>query len=193
MDFLLTTDRLILRHLEPRDLDAMKAILQDEETMRYYTHAFPDEEVLEWYNRQQARYADKPYLGLQAVILKSTDEMIGLCGLTRQQTDSAHVIEVGYLFNRRFWHNGYAHEASNALISYGFSLGINEIYSIIRDVNDSSRRVALRNGMKKVGSFTKHYYGIDMPHDVYCISRDDYANLHTEQCIIGIADKTAEQ
>lgn len=28
--------------------------------------------------------------------------------------------------------------------------------------------------MKIRGSFVKHYYGIDMPHDLFCITREEY-------------------
>ena len=47
------------------------------------------------------------------------------------------------------------------------------MYSIIRDNNFASQRVALRNGMELRGRFTKHYYGMDMPHLVYSARKAD--------------------
>lgn len=44
----------------------------------------------------------------RAVILKETDEMIGQCGLTMQPWKNVEVLEIGYLFNRMYWHRGYA-------------------------------------------------------------------------------------
>ena len=43
-----------------------------------------------------------------------------------------------------------------------------EVYSIIRENNLPSQRVALRNGMKVTGQLTKHYYGMEMPHFYWC-------------------------
>lgn len=55
---------------------------------------------------------------------------------------------------------------------YGFArLHFDRIYSIIRDTNIASQRVALRNGMKAVDTIVKHYRGVDMPHTVYCVER----------------------
>lgn len=51
-------------------------------------------------------------------------------------------------------------------------LHADEVYSIIRDNNIASQRVAERNGMTVCGSFTKHYYGMDMPHFVYSVKRN---------------------
>lgn len=47
------------------------------------------------------------------------------------------------------------------------------VVSIIRDTNEASQRVALRIGLKPVSTFVKHYYGVDMPHIVYALRRED--------------------
>lgn len=52
------------------------------------------------------------------------------------------------------------------------SLGVNEVYAIIRDVNYASRRVAARLGMRPAGVMMKHYHGMDMPHIVYKTGRN---------------------
>ena len=46
-----------------------------------------------------------------------------------------------------------------------------EVFSIIRDSNLPSQRVALRCGMSLRGSFVKHYYGMDMLHYVFSVRR----------------------
>lgn len=82
------------------------------------------------------------------------------------------MLEVGYLFRMEFWHHGYALEAAAACRDYAFEkLGAEAVYSIIRENNGPSRAVAERNGMTVCGSIVKHYYGLDMPHLLYRISR----------------------
>ena len=155
-----------------KDLPALRRILQDEETMVAYNGAFDEAETQAWLDRQLARYAQYSF-GLWAVVLKQTGEMIGQCGLTMQPWHGDEALEVGYLFNRAFWHHGYATEAARGCMEYAFDrLGAKEICSIIRETNQPSRRVAERNGMVLRDTWAKHYRGVDMPHVRYSATRD---------------------
>ena len=100
--------------------------------------------------------------------------MIGQCGLTMQPWKEAQVLEIGYLLRRDCWGHGYAAEAARACRRYAFEqLGAEEVSSIIRDTNRASQRVALRNGMKPVDTWTKHYRGVDMPHIRYAVRKEN--------------------
>ena len=154
------------------DLDSLREILQDEETMVAYEGAFTEEETQKWLDWQRTLYREKGY-GLWAVILKENGAMIGQCGLTMQTWKDQRVLEIGYLFNRRYWHQGYATEAAKACKEYAFKiLKAPEVCSIIRDTNIASQNVAIQNGMKKKDTWTKHYRGVDMPHSRFVASRD---------------------
>lgn len=169
------TRRLYLREMNQGDFKALCSILQDEETMYAYEGAFNDREVQEWLDRQVLRYETWGF-GLWAVILKETDEMIGQCGLTMQPWRETEVLEIGYLFNRTYWHNGYATEAARACKNYAFEqLKATEVCSIIRDTNFPSQAVAIRTGMTKRDRWTKRYRGVDMPHDRYVVQRASVA------------------
>lgn len=165
------TERLYLREMNQSDFKALSKILQDEETMYAYEGAFNDEEVQEWLDRQISRY-HKWDFGLWAVVLKETDEMIGQCGLTMQLWKDKEVLEIGYLFQRKYWHRGYATDAAKACKKYAFEvLDANEVCSIIRDTNVASQNVAVRNNMVVVDRWTKHYRGVAMPHNRYVVNR----------------------
>ncbi len=98
--------------------------------------------------------------------------MIGQCGLTMQPWKDEEVLEIGYLFERLYWHKGYAIEAAKACKKYAFEvLRAEEVCSIIRDTNIASQNVAIRNGMTMAGTWTKHYKGVDMPHYRYVVQR----------------------
>ncbi len=169
---ILETDRLYLREMVQEDFPALCKMLKDEEVMRAYEHAFEDQEAHEWLDRQIMRYQQYGF-GLWAVILKDSHEMIGQCGITMQDIEGVEVPEVGYLFQKAYWHHGYASEAAPACKKYAFDiLGVPEVYSIIRDTNIPSQKVAVRNGMIQKGQFVKHYYGMDMPHYIFSITRD---------------------
>lgn len=168
---ILETERLYLREMGQDDFESLCKILQDEEAMYAYEGAFGDEEVHEWLDRQIARYK-KWGFGLWAVVLKETDEMIGQCGLTMQPWKETEVLEIGYLFQRSYWHNGYATEAAKACKKYAFeTLNETEVCSIIRDTNKASQNVAIRNSMTRKDSGIKLYKGVLMPHYRYVAYR----------------------
>lgn len=82
------------------------------------------------------------------------------------------MLEIGYLFERQYCHNGYATEAAIACKKYAFEiLNANEVCSIIRDSNIVSQKVAIRNGMAMMDICIKHYRGVDMPHYRYVVYR----------------------
>ena len=168
---ILETERLYLREMNPADFPALCEILQDKDTMYAYEGAFNDSEAREWLERQISRY-QKWNFGLWAVVLKETGNMIGQCGLTMQPWKETETLEIGYLFNRAYWHKGYAAEAAGGCKKYAFEvLQADEVCSIIRDTNMASQKVAVRCGMTKTDSWTKHYRGVDMPHDRYVVRR----------------------
>ena len=170
----LETERLLLREMTQADYPALAEIMQDREAMFAYEHAFSDEETQAWLNRILARYRTDGF-GLWAVGLKTSGEMIGQCGLTRQDVSGREVLEIGYLFQRKHWKQGYAIEAARACKAYAFDmLHANEVYSIVRDNNVASMNVAIRNGMTIRCRFIKHYYGIDMPHFAFSIREEEY-------------------
>lgn len=168
---ILETERLYLREMHQADYNSLCKILQDNEVMYAYEGAFADNEVQEWLDRQISRYK-KWGFGLWAVILKENNEMIGQCGLTMQPWKDKEVLEIGYLFQRLYWHRGFATEAAKGCKNYAYEiLNVDEVCSIIRDTNTASQRVAVRNGMVLKDSWTKHYRGADMLHYRYAAVR----------------------
>ena len=182
---IIETKRLYLRQLNKNDFNSIMEILGDGKTMYAYEHAFSKEEGMSWLNNQFIRY-EKYGFGLWAVILKGTDKLIGQCGITMQNTGDREVHEVGYLFNRSYWHKGYATEAASACRNYAFDvLSVNEVCTIIRTNNLASINTAIRSGMLARGQIVKHYYGMDMPHIIFSINRKEYNKLtHKGRCII---------
>ena len=169
---MIETKRLIIREMVQSDYDALCGILCDEEVMRAaYESAFNLEEAQNWLNRHLKRYEEYGF-GLWAVALKETNEMIGQCGLTMQGWREKEILEIGFLFQKAYWHKGYATEAAIACKEYAFSvLNANRVYSIIRDRNIAAQKVAVRNGMTIIDKDTKNFRNIDMEFFLYSVER----------------------
>lgn len=153
------------------DFPSLCKILQNDDVMYAYEGTFNDAEVQSWLDKQLGNYKEYGF-GLWAVVLKETGVMIGQCGLTMQNYDGGKVLEVGYLFQKEYWHHGYASEAAIACKEYAFDkLNAQEVYSMIRDTNIPSQNVAKRNSMTCIDKFVKHYRGVDMPHFLFSAKR----------------------
>ena len=162
------TERLILREFLDSDYSDLCEILQDKDVMYAYEHPFSDDEVKNWYDKLIIGHYEKHGFGLWAVIHKETNDFLGQCGLTIQNLNENEYLEIGYLFKKKHWHNGYAAEAALSCKKYAFeALNAEKVYSIIRESNIASQNVAKRMGMKKTDEIIKHYYNIDILHFIY--------------------------
>lgn len=161
----LQTERLILRKFCPPDVGALAAVLSDPETMRFYPAPFDRAGVREWIERNCQRYV-KNGIGLWAMVLKSSGELVGDCGLVQQEVIGEELVEIGYHVRRDLWGNGLATEAARACRDFGFSqLGFERLISLIRPENQPSRRVAEKTGM----TVWKETMWRGIPHLVYAV------------------------
>jgi RimJ/RimL family protein N-acetyltransferase len=175
MKKILETDRLLLREFIDSDYNDLCEILQNKDVMYAYEHSFSDDEVKKWYNKLITGHYEKHGFGLWAVIHKDKNEFLGQCGLTFQEIDEKEYLEIGYLFKKKHWHNGYAVESAKGCKKYAFEeLKAEIVYSIIRDNNVASQNVAKRIGMEKMDETIKHYSNMDVVHYIYGIKNGVY-------------------
>jgi RimJ/RimL family protein N-acetyltransferase len=169
---IIETERLFLRKLTLDDEAATYEITGDEITMSAWERAWSHEENLLNLQKQLGFYEQGAF-GRFAVVLKDENKLIGICGLqycAASEDGKTLVPEIGYLFNRTYWHNGYAIEAARAVRDWAFgSQKLGEVFSVIRSTNIPSINVAIRNGMTIRGRFIKHYEGKEMPHYVFSV------------------------
>jgi len=164
---ILQTARLLLRELTPQDADALSSVLSDPETMRYYPAPYDRAGVEQWIERNRQRYRDDG-VGLWAMELTKTKELIGDCGIILQQVDGERLYEIGYHLRRDFWGQGLATEAAVACREWAFAhLKTESLISLIRPENLPSRRVAERVGM----AVWKEVDWRGLRHMVYSIER----------------------
>lgn len=142
------TSRLLLRRFTLDDLEPLAALHMDPEVCRYIGGVKTPEQSrrkLEEWIADYERYGFAKW----AVVLRSTGEFIGRCGLELEQVEGVDEWELGWTFARRFWGQGYATEAASAALHYWFHvLKKPRVISLIRPPNLASRRVAQRLGMK---------------------------------------------
>ena len=146
---ILETKRLILRHLIMEDLADLFALYSDPEIRQYFPEGILNlkdtKEELEWHMNGHPKY---PELGLWATIHKETSKFIGRCGLLPWEIDGKLEVEIAYLLDKSFWHQGLATEAAQGILNYGFEkLNLPRLICLIDPENIASQRVAERIGM----------------------------------------------
>jgi ribosomal-protein-alanine N-acetyltransferase len=164
---MLVTERLVLQPLTLEDIDGFQVIRGDPEAMRFYPKVYTREETEERVRRAIENY-ERGIPEFWTVTLKETAEFLGVCGIKLQSVEGKPEKEIGYLFQRRHWHHGYATEAACAWRDYGFDV-LHEPYliSLIRPENLPSQRVAERVRMTR----TRGVMFEGMVHDVWKIER----------------------
>ena len=145
----LETPRLQLRRWELDDLPRFAALNADPDVMAHFASPLSKEETADLIARFESSFEEHRF-GVWAVEVKWARAFIGMCGLSVPGFEAPFMpaVEVGWRFAKETWGNGYATEAAEAAISYGFAeVGLEEIVSFTAVGNQQSRRVMERLGM----------------------------------------------
>ena len=145
----LRTTRLVLRQWRESDYAPFAALNADPEVMHHFPSLLTRERSDLWVERAH-RDIEQNGWGLWAVEVRDEARFIGFVGLAVPQFE-AHftpAVEVGWRLARNEWGNGYATEAAQAAVAFGFDeLGLAEIVSLTTVANKRSRQVMERLGM----------------------------------------------
>ncbi len=150
----ITSKRLVLRLIERRDLDSIHSLHALPETDEYNTLGIPD-------NIEATRSIIEPWIEANrleevenytfAIVLKSDKKFIGLFGLKLSQK-KFNKAEVWYKVLPDFWSLGYATEALNAVILFGFeTLKLHRIEAGCAVDHIGSIKVLEKAGMTREG------------------------------------------
>ena len=108
----IVTDRLIIRDFRISDVNDLHEILGDSETMKYCEPAYSFEHTKMFL--QDFCIAQN---GAFAVVHKYSQKVIGYVLFKAWE---ATVYEIGWIFNKNYWRQGYAYEACSNIVGYAF-------------------------------------------------------------------------
>jgi ribosomal-protein-alanine N-acetyltransferase len=150
MDFpTLRTARLLLRDWQDADLDPFASMNADSQVMEFFPRVLDRAESDALVARIRNRFARSGF-GLWAVEYCGITPFIGFVGLTVPsfEVHFTPCVEIGWRLARDHWGRGYATEAAQAALEFGFGqLAVEEIVSFTAQANRRSRNVMERIGM----------------------------------------------
>ena len=148
MSTIIKTNRLILRDWNRNDIKPYYMINQDPKVIEYLPSSMTLEQVEDFVEKMNKQLQKKNYT-LFAVELKKTGEFMGFTGLNHTDFSSffTPAVEIAWRLGSQFWGMGYATEASEAVLRFGFkTIKLEEILSFTTPKNLRSIRV-----MEKIG------------------------------------------
>ena len=150
---ILETHRLLMRDFIEADWQAVFLYQSDPLYLRYndWTHG-TQKDVCEFIQIFIDQQKEQPRTKFQlAVVLKEETQLIGNCGI-RVNDREMREANIGYELNTQYWGQGYATEAAQAILKFGFEeLGMHRIRSWCVAENVASVRVLEKIGMLREG------------------------------------------
>jgi RimJ/RimL family protein N-acetyltransferase len=141
------TTRLFLRPWSPDDVVELFDILWEKDVLRYLPNTDPPplERVGKYISRQIDHWQEHGY-GHWAVVGRENGLLLGWNGLG--YLPEIDETEVAYLLRRSAWGRGFASEAAQAAIQFGFDkTGLDTIIGLVHPENIASIRVLEKSGL----------------------------------------------
>jgi len=151
---MINTSRLLIRQFQEQDTISLFEYLSNPIIYRFEPGEPISLEKAKELTRERAHSTD-----FQAVILKSTQKMVGHLYFKQTEPWELSTWELGYIFNPAFHGKGYATEAAQALIHYGFNhFGIHRVIAHCDPENIASWKVLEKIGMRREGYFRRNIF-----------------------------------
>jgi len=152
------TERLILRPFlidDAKDVQRLAGSKAIADTTARVPHPYGDGMADQWIKTHGRLFRSRKAV-IYAITRSGTGRLIGAIGLEIHMANER--AELGYWVGRRYWNRGYATEAAEAMLMYGFTeLGLKRIYAHHFKRNPSSGRVMQKIGMKREGLLRQHF------------------------------------
>ncbi len=146
------TNRLAIRPLKEIDFAPLLDIYTVPINMKYILDG-KSNWTLEELKEKWKTIGCKPkgQTGLQLVFLRSTNQLIGECGLLKTARPAAEELEMAYMIDQSHWGKGYGTEIAEALLRYGFEeLKVEKLKAGMYKENVGSARIMEKLGMKLI-------------------------------------------
>jgi ribosomal-protein-alanine N-acetyltransferase len=163
----LDTERLVLRALRSDDLDDLYSYASDPQIDRFtpWTHYLSREEARADLEEFLAEY-ERDGLGAWGIEHRTDRRLIGIASFSPPQRHHRRV-ELGYTIARAYWGQGYATEAVQALIRFGFErMDLVRIEAVVLPDHAASARVLERAGMSFEGLLHSYQIWRGRPRDL---------------------------
>lgn len=116
------------------------------------------------------------------LFLLATGEHVGCCGLRPYKSEEG-IYEIGVHLRKEYWGEGYAPEATIAVMEYAFNtLGVKGLFAGHNPANEASRRVLEKLGFRY--THDEYYPPTALNHPSYILTAEDFARQHKPRRVL---------
>lgn len=157
---MLETGRLLLRPWRAAEADVLHELWTERDPRvpphrRIDAKGYPTVTELEDWIRTN----EPSSIGLLAIERKAARDVIGYCGLIDSGRGSDGEAELAFELLRRVWRQGYATEASLAVLDWAREFGYERLSATVWEWNTASRRVLAKVGFAEEATELDAIYG----------------------------------
>ncbi|KGR73582.1 GNAT family N-acetyltransferase [Ureibacillus manganicus] len=174
----ITTERLVLRLFQQSEANEVAKLCNNYNIYKstlYLPYPYSVEDAMTWIERHDDNFTKNRAFEF-AITDRKTGDLYGAIALSNNEKFQQG--EIAYWIGEEFWGNGFATEAAQAIIQFGFGeKKLHKIFARYFSSNPASGKVLEKLGMKQEGILTDHivkdnrfeslvFYGLINPEDV---------------------------
>ncbi|MEH6941315.1 GNAT family N-acetyltransferase [Bacillus sp. JJ722] len=163
---ILETERLVLREITNKDVEAVFSCFSNENVTRYYgqeplQNIKQAEKLVDLFSQN---YNEQK--GIRwGIERKETKGIIGTIGFNGWSPKHKRA-ELGYEIHPDYWRKGYTSEAVAEIITYGLKvMELNRIGAVVFIDNEASNNLLIKFGFQKEGVLRKYMFQNGKAHD----------------------------
>lgn len=166
------TERLILREIRLEDAASLFSVFSNEAVTRYYGMSTFDklvqaEQLIEAFSKN---FTEKRGVRWE-IEIKGEKDLAGTIGFNHWSPAHKRA-EIGYELHPDVWGHGYASEALEQILDYGFQdMKLNRIGAVVFLKNAASSQLLRKQGFEKEGILRNYMCQDGETHDVFVYSK----------------------
>lgn len=152
----MSSDQVILRSFNSSDIDALSELLNNkkiwDQLRDYLPHPYSRKDAEQYINNKAG---EKPIL---TFAVETNNKLVGNISLKPQDDIHRHSAELGYWIGEPYWGNGYATQAIQNIVTYGFQeINLARIFATVMENNQGSMKALTKSGFQLEGISKKGF------------------------------------
>lgn len=152
----MSSDQVILRSFNSSDIDALSELLNNkkiwDQLRDYLPHPYSKKDAEQYIN---SKAGEKPIL---TFAIEANNKLVGNISLKPQDDIHRHSAELGYWIGEPYWGDGYATQAIQNIVTYGFQeMNLARIFANVMENNQGSMKALTKSGFQLEGISKKGF------------------------------------
>ena len=180
---ILSTQRILLRKIDTKDVEQVFLLRSNTESMRYINRPLAQtiDDAYGYIKKIQDAFLEQ--IGITwAICDKTTNILMGTVGFWKFDFENYRT-EIGYMLLPEYFKQGFMQEIFDEIIPFAFNvLNVHSIEANINPENFASRNILVKNGFIQEAYFRENYYfnGVFIDSAIFSLLQSTYLQKKQE-------------